>query len=605
MAVLVDTTVRLLSQEPLAAHVPASGILEVAEVLDKAGFAALEVSGGGCFDAAVRRGVESPWERVRSLSGRCSTPLQMALRGRFLVGSRPLEGDLVRRFVECAAGNGIDIFRLHDPLNDLENLKEAADAIRASEKELAIGLVYSPGPEDAADVLVERAHQLSELGAARVLIHDPAGSLSPGRVRELVERVGEASGLPVGLHAQGAGGTALAAAIEAARAGADRIACAVYPVAISLHRASSETITQHLAEIDIDTGVELDLLWEASELVDDALGEDPVPPVSPRVAVRAAEHSLPTGLVAELDHGLRRQGFGDRLDAVLDELQRIRGETGWPPLAAPIGQMLGSQALVHVLSAQRWQLFVDELPDLIEGEYGALPGEVDPAVKRAADLLGATGGSEEDTLQELDEIRKTLEGIAASEEELLLVALFGEEAEPLLHAIRARGGRDDRDSAGLERAESERLRDLIRVVQESGIGELTLEEGEWRVTVRRAGEIGVVPVATAAVPVSDDAAALQPAVEPAPADVIRVESPMVGTFYRAPSPGAPPFVEVGDTVEPGQTLCILEAMKLMNEVKAEHEGRVRTVAAENEQAVEYGDLLFELEPLNGRPLDAL
>ena len=114
-----------------------------------------------------------------------------------------------------------------------------------------------------------------------------------------------------------------------------------------------------------------------------------------------------------------------------------------------------------------------------------------------------------------------------------------------------------------------------------------------------------MPVAAAAVPVSDDAAALQPAVAPAPADVIRVESPMVGTFYRAPSPGAPPFVEVGDTVEPGQTLCILEAMKLMNEVKAEHEGRVRTVAAENEQAVEYGDLLFELEPLNGRPLDAL
>jgi oxaloacetate decarboxylase (Na+ extruding) subunit alpha len=604
MAVLVDTTVRLLSQEPLSAHVPASRILEVAELLDRAGFAALEVSGGGCFDAAVRRGVESPWERIRALSGQCSTPLQMALRGRFLVGSRPLEGDLVRRFVESAAGNGIDIFRLHDPLNDLENLKEAAEAIHASGKELAIGLVYSPGPENAADVLLDRAHHLSELGAARVLIHDPAGSLSPGRVRELVQQVGKASGLPVGLHAQGAGGTALAAAIEAGRARADRIACAVYPVAISLHRASAETITQHLAEIDIDTGAELDRLWEASELVDDALGEDPVPPVSPRVAVRAAEHSLPTGLVAELDQTLRRQGSSDRLDAVLDELQRIRAETGWPPLAAPIGQMLGSQALVHVLSAQRWQLFVDELPDLIEGRYGKLPGEVDPAVQRAADLLGATGAPEEDP-HELDELRKALEGLAASEEELLLVALFGEEAEPLLHAIRARSGRDEGEVTGLERAESERLRDLIRVVQESGIGELTLEEGEWRVTVRRAGEPGMVPVAATAAPVPEDLAALQPATAPTPVDVIRVESPMVGTFFRAPSPGAPAFVEVGDTVEPGQTLCILEAMKLMNEVKAEHVGRVRTVAAENEQAVEYGDLLFELEPLNGRPLDAL
>jgi acetyl-CoA carboxylase biotin carboxyl carrier protein len=80
---------------------------------------------------------------------------------------------------------------------------------------------------------------------------------------------------------------------------------------------------------------------------------------------------------------------------------------------------------------------------------------------------------------------------------------------------------------------------------------------------------------------------------------------MVGVFYRAPQPGAPPFVQEGDTVAPGQTLCILEAMKLMNEVKADVEAVVRSVCVENAQPVEYGQLLFELEPLNGRPLDAL
>jgi acetyl-CoA carboxylase biotin carboxyl carrier protein len=83
--------------------------------------------------------------------------------------------------------------------------------------------------------------------------------------------------------------------------------------------------------------------------------------------------------------------------------------------------------------------------------------------------------------------------------------------------------------------------------------------------------------------------------------LVRVESPMVGTFYRAPQPGAPSFVEVGDVVAPGQTLCILEAMKLMNEVKAEVEGVVRGVHAENAEPVEFGQLLFELEPLVGRP----
>ena len=89
---------------------------------------------------------------------------------------------------------------------------------------------------------------------------------------------------------------------------------------------------------------------------------------------------------------------------------------------------------------------------------------------------------------------------------------------------------------------------------------------------------------------------------PPPADgLVRVESPMVGTFYRAPGEGEPPFVEEGDPVGAGQTLCILEAMKLMNHVKSEIEGVVRKIHVANAEPVEYGQLLFELEPFNGRP----
>jgi oxaloacetate decarboxylase (Na+ extruding) subunit alpha len=606
MPALVDTTIRLLSQEPLAARVRPSQVLELAAVLDEAGFAYLEVSGGGCFDAAVRRGVESPWERIRAIRARCETPLGMALRGRFLVGTRPLSRDLVRRFVSSAAANGIDVFRLHDPLNDLANLKDAADAIRAADKELAIGLVHSPGPTGETEVLLDRAHHLTELGASRVLIHDPAGSLHPGQARELVERVAEASGLPVGLHAQGAGGAALAASIEAARAGAAFIACALYPVALSLHRVSAEALSQSLDGIGLDTGVDLETLWSGAELVDSALGDEPVPPLSPRVAVRAAAHNLPAGLVTELDAQLRARGFGDRLDEVLAELNAIRRESGWPPLASPVGQVLASQAVLHVLSAQRWQFVVDELRDLIEGRYGRPPHEIDPLVQRAVELLGEGSQPSEPAPQGLEEVREGAEGLAASEEDLLLLALFGQEAESLLRAMRGRGRPEEQlATAGIDRGESERIRDLIRIVQESGIGEVTVEEGETRITVRRSDERDETPLTAvgASPPVEPDVAE---APLPEPSDgVILIESPMVGVFYRAPEPGAAPFVEVGDPVEPGQTLCILEAMKLMNEVKAEEEAIVRRICVENEQAVQYGDLLFELERVNGRPLDAL
>jgi oxaloacetate decarboxylase alpha subunit len=605
MPQLVDTTIRLLSQEPLAERVSAAGLYELAAELDKAGFACLEISGGGCFDSAVRRGVESPWERIRSIRARCSTPLGMALRGRFLVGARPVSGDLVRRFVASAAGSGIDVFRLHDPLNDLANLREAADAIRAAGKELSVGLVHSPGPTGETEVLLERAHHLVDLGASRVLIHDPASSLDPAQARELVERVGEASGLPVGLHCQGAGGVGLAAAIEAVRAGAERIAVALYPVALSLHRVSAEALTQALAGVELDTRVELERLWRGSELVDEALGDEPVPPLSPRVAVRAAEHTLPAGLVAELDARLREHASADRLDEVLEELTTIRRECGWPPLASPIGQVIGSQALLHVLSAQRWRFVVDELRDLVEGRYGTPPAEVDPTVRRAVQLLGEGVERPEEPPEALEELREDAKGLAASEEELLLLALYGEEAEPLLRSVRGRGRRDESEAAGLTPGEAERLREIIRVVQESGIGEVTIEEGEMRVTVRRTDERGEVPVVATPVPTAPVHEEPEGPTEPPRNDVIRIESPMVGTFYRAPQPGAAPFVEEGDTVETGQTLCILEAMKLMNEVKAEAEGIVRRVCVENAAPVQYGDLLFELDPLNGRPLDAL
>jgi oxaloacetate decarboxylase alpha subunit len=287
---------------------------------------------------------------------------------------------------------------------------------------------------------------------------------------------------------------------------------------------------------------------------------------------------------------------------VLEELNGIRAETGWPPLASPIGQVLGSQALLHVLSAQRWAVVVDELRDLINGRYGSPPGAIDPLVKRAMDLLGDGRPAGNDRPQRIEEIRSAAEGLATSEEDLLLIALFGDQSEPLLRAIRSRGRADESlAGTGLERSETERIRELIRVVQESGIAEVTIEEGETRVTIRRTDE--EAPEAVARV---EGAAAEAPESVPEPStdSFIRIEAPMVGTFYRAPQPGAAPFVREGDPVELGQTLCILEAMKLMNEVKAEVEGIVRRICVENAQPVEYGQVLFELDPLNGRPLDA-
>jgi oxaloacetate decarboxylase alpha subunit len=597
---LVDTTIRLVSQEPLAGRMPTADVLRLAEILDSAGFACLEVSGGGVFDAAVRRGLESPWERIRALKARTSTPLGIALRGRFLVGSRPVSADIVRRFVAAAAENGIDVFRLHDPLNDVSNLREAGEAITGAGKTFHAGLVYSPGRAGEREALVEQARKLPELGASCIVVNDPTGSLAPHKVADLVERIAEVSGLPVGLYCQGAAGTGLAAALAATRAGADLIACAVYPLALTLHRVSAEALAESLDGLGSETGTDVAKLWEACDLVDEHIGDEPIMPLAPRIAVRAAEHDLPAGLVAALDLHLRAQAAGDRLLEVLEEVRRVREEAGSPPLAAPIGQILASQALVNVLSAQRYGAVVDEFRGLVQGRYGSPPGPIDGNVSRAVALL-ADGAPADADPPTAEDVRVEAEGLAASEEELVLLAMFGDEAETLLRSIRARHTRDDALLGGeVDTSRAERIRELVRIVQESGVAEVEIEDAGMRVSVRRRDDdLLPAPAGAAAAPLGD----LEPSAVAVTArpGMTRVESPMVGTFYRAPEPGAAPFVEVGDVVALGQTLCILEAMKLMNEVKSDVEAVVRGINVENGQPVEFGQLLFELEPIVAPP----
>src|SRR5438094_3133652 len=598
---LADTTIRLLGQDPLAGLLPTAEQLQVAEILDKAGFAYLEVSGGGCFDAAVKRGVESPWERIRALKARTKTPLGLALRGRFLVGSRPVDADFARRFIASAAANGIDVFRLHDPLNDVSNLREAAEAVVAADRDFEAGLVYSPGPTAEIDTLIERARMLPELGAVRVLLHDPTGSLQPHRAEELVGALAQASGLPVGIYVQGSGGSALAATLAAAQAGAQLIACAIYPLALSLHRVSGEALAEALAGMSLDAGVDVATLWEASDLVDEHIGDAPVAPLAPRIAVRAAQHDVPAGLVAGLDATLRAQGSDDRLEEVLEELDRVRAEVGWPPLAAPIGQVLASQALLNVLSASRYLTIVDELRSLVSGRFGTPPEPIDPGVARAVELTHEPE-TQEDVAPSLKELREGAEGVAVSEEELLLLGPFGADAERLLRNIRGRTTSEEDGQSAVDKARAERIREVVRSVQETGIGEVTIEEAGMRVSVRSTPDLPTEAISQSplAIPEPDSAPVVRPW-----NGVVAVVSPMVGTFYRAAQPGSPPFVEEGDVVAAGQTLCILEAMKLMNEVKADLEAIVRKIHVDNAQPVEFGQVLFDLEPLTGRPLDAV
>lgn len=156
----------------------------------------------------------------------------------------------------------------------------------------------------------------------------------------------------------------------------------------------------------------------------------------------------------------------------------------------------------------------------------------------------------------------------------------------------------------------EQLRELVTILNKTDITELTLESGDLRLSIRKSESkvaptvIHTAPVAVSAVaPVAIDNPQSSPVVhtttiaDSIPAKkLIEITSPMVGTFYRSPAPDESPFVEIGDTVKKGSTVCIIEAMKLMNEIEAESGGKIVEILVENTQPVEYGQVLMRVEP---------
>ena len=148
---------------------------------------------------------------------------------------------------------------------------------------------------------------------------------------------------------------------------------------------------------------------------------------------------------------------------------------------------------------------------------------------------------------------------------------------------------------------NQEIKELLQIFEESGVAEMEVQRGENRLRLRRSPTTEELEVPAAAAPPPAAAHAPAPAAAPAktaPADANHtlIKSPIVGTYYDAPSPGAPPFVKIGDTVEPGQVLCIIESMKLMNEIEAEMAGTLVHKLVENGRPVEYGEALFAIRP---------
>ncbi len=604
---IMDTTLRDAHQSLWATRMEIGDMLPILERMDNLGYWALEMWGGATFDAMLRFLDENPWERLRTIKRHCTkTPLQMLLRGQNLVGYKHYSDDIVRRFVLAAARNGIDNFRVFDALNDIRNVEMSAEAIKESGALFEGAISYTVSPVHTLDSFVEYAQQLKELGADTICIKDMAGMLTPFRTEKMVLALKKEIGLPIHVHCHYIGGMAPMNYLKAIEAGADIVDTAVVALAFGNSQPAVEMIVAALKESPYDTGIDLDELFRIAEYWEGVRERKKLKRgITTMLQMEVFSHQVPGGMMSNLISQLELQKASDRLPDVLAEIPRVRAEVGYPPLVTPMSQIVGTQAVLNVLTGKRWGVVPNEMKEYVKGYYGKAPGPMTPEI--VARVLGdekplpldVRPGSMVTTTY--DQMAAEIGDLARSEEDVLMYALFPNEAMTYLTKHQEGAEKavfmlsEEIDTVREDQSvDVNQIRELIKVVEASDINEVVVEENGAIVTVRKGGYV-VHPVGSA--PAAAPAAAESPAEAGGrPASWKEVRAMMVGTFYASPSPGSDPFVEVGDLVEIGNPVCILEAMKLMNEIEMPETGVIREVAAVDASPVDYGAVLFYYEP---------
>ncbi|TLM78889.1 MAG: acetyl-CoA carboxylase biotin carboxyl carrier protein [Actinobacteria bacterium] len=619
---ITDTTLRDAHQSLWATRMTLGDMLPILPKMDEVGYWSLEVWGGATFDASLRFLGENPWERLRVIKQHCpKTPLQMLLRGQNLVGYRHYSDEIVRRFVHASKRNGIHVFRVFDALNDIRNVEVAAAAVKECGAHFEGAISYTISPVHTLDSFIDYAHQLKDIGADTICIKDMAGMLTPFRTERMVRALKEQVGLPVHVHCHYIGGMAPMNYVKAAEAGADIVDTAVVALAFGNSQPAVETIVAALKESPYDTGIDLDLLFEIAEYWEGVRSAKKIKRgVTSLLSMEVFSHQVPGGMMSNLVSQLEIQKATDRLPDVLREIPKVRAEVGFPPLVTPLSQIVGTQAVMNVLTGKRWAVIPQEMKDYIRGMYGRAPGPM------SAEIVARALGRDEPLAPDVRpgslvtttyaQMEEEIGELAKSEEDVLMYALFPNEARNYL-TLHQEGvektvfmtGEEVRTVTEGESVDVNQIRELIKIVETSEITEVVVEEAGTRVEVRKGGFSASSAPVTQAPPVDVSVPVPGPEEGPAPdgsgasdagprgADWVAVTSPMVATFYRSPSPGADSFVEVGTQVDEGQTLCILEAMKLMNELGADAPGIVREICVTDGSPVEYGTVLFYLEPV--------
>jgi oxaloacetate decarboxylase alpha subunit len=572
-------------QSLFATRMRIDDMLPIAEKIDKVGYWSTESWGGATFDACIRFLGEDPWDRIREISKAMpNTPQQMLLRAQNLLGYRHYGDDVVRNFVDRCAENGVGVLRIFDAMNDMRNLKTAVDQTVKVGKHAQGTISYTLSPVHTTELWIDMAKQIEDMGAHSLCIKDMAGLLQPYVAYDLVKKLKKAIDIPIQLHAHATTGLSTATLIKSIEAGIDRVDTSIASMSMTYGHSSTNAVVSILDHGPRKTGIDMEQLEEIDAYFRKvrpkyAKFEGSLKGIDPRILLA----QVPGGMLTNMESQLRENNALDRLDEVLKEIPRVREDLGYIPLVTPTSQIVGTQAVMNVLLGERYKSIAKESAGILKGEYGASPAPVNAELQ--ARVLD---GGEAITCRPADNIDPEMDTLEAEFDSIIAekgIKLENEKIDDLLIYILF-------PQVGMQFLENRNNPDFFEPVpqapsdgpKEDGVYTVKHNGQEYVVEVKSGGDISSIQVAgqASAVPQASAPQAATPAV-----NAEDIPAPLAGNIWKV-------LVSPNQQINEGDTLVILEAMKMETEVKAARSGTVVAVNVSEGDQVSAGQAIISL-----------
>ena len=603
---VTDTTFRDAHQSLLATRVRSKDLVAAVPYVSRMTpeLLSIEAWGGATYDVALRFLGEDPWERLAALREQLpNIAIQMLLRGRNTVGYTPYPTEVTDAFVAEAAATGVDIFRIFDALNDVNQMEPAIRAVREQTSSIAeAGISYTANLSDPneklynLDYYLNLADRMVQAGAHVLAIKDMAGLLRPSAATTLVSALRERFDLPVHLHTHDTAGGQLATLLAAVEAGVDAVDVASAPMAGTTSQPSMSALVAALANTDRDTQINLDSVtdlepyWEAVRGV-----YAPFESGLPGPTGRVYRHEIPGGQLSNLRQQAIALGLGDRFELVEEMYAAANKMLGRPPKVTPSSKVVGDLAL-HLVAVGADPADFEanpekfDIPDSVigfmAGELGDLPGgwpepfRTKVLAGRKVDISITPISNEDKSALESDD--------AAVRRSKLNELLFPAPTKEFERVRSTYGSLNNVATIdylyGLD-PEVEHIVELRKGLQLfvglEAIGEADAK-GFRTVMAKLNGQLRPVTVRDHSVTVAESSAE-----KADPNNPSHAAAPFTGVVT--------PKVEVGAQVSAGDPIASIEAMKMEATIAAPLSGKIVRLGVAGPTPVEGGDLIAVIE----------